>query len=354
MQAAISAFQKSSAALLGGSNKVIQIDSDNSGSLDVGDKILSGEDQFAAWSPASELELNRLSFKWKNKYGRDIIGSSTELTPQSLVSSPLVFAVWKERADVLQSKYGSIDWPTIYTALKLNNGWADLGHPEWGTAVHLGQTLPDASNSGLLTIMLMAYAYAAQQGRSRLTGDLAGSSALWNYIQVFESAVNGFGRSSGTYIQGAIGEGPSAFDIITTYENLVLTNQHDAQLRNREALLMFYPALNAVSTHPFAILDAPWATSEQKQAAQQFRSFLLTREQQLKALQYGFRPSDATIQLTDTSAANNPFKLYAQVSNGHKLEQAIEPQATIPSGDIVEALITQWEQHNPNPSISTG
>ena len=84
-----------------------------------------------------------------------------------------------------------------------------------------------------------------------------------------------------------------------TYENLVLLYQEEAQQRGGEPLQIFYPGLNAVSNHPFAVLDAPWVSNEQKLAAQQFRDFLLSPEQQLQALNYGFRPSDPNIQLTD-------------------------------------------------------
>ena len=354
LQAAIQSFHQSKAATLAGSTKTIQIVTDNSGSLDVGDKILSGEDQFVAWSPASDVELNRLNYKWRQAHsGQDIIGSSSDLAPQSLVSSPLIFAVWQDRANAMLNTYQTIDWPSIHTALLLKNGWSDLGHPEWGSSIFLGHTLPDQSNSGLLSITLMAYAYAKTIGQSRLTLDMVNSPALWNYVQVFENAVNGFGRSSGTFMRRVINEGPASYAITTIYENLVLMLQQDASLRGKEPLQLFYPSLNTVSNHPFAILQAPWTTTEQQKAAGQFRDFLLAREQQKQALQFGFRPSDPSISLTDSSVSNNPFKFLqqGQLSPKHSLDQAIEPQAEVPSGDVVEALITQWEKYYPNPQI---
>ena len=354
LQAAIQSFQQSSAATLAGSNKTIQIVTDNSGSLDVGDKILAGTDQFVAWSPASDLELNRLNYKWKQAHnGQDVIGSSSNLAPQSLVSSPFVFAVWQDRANALLNTYATIDWSTLYKALLLKNGWGDLGHPEWGASIFLGQTLPDESNSGLLAITLMAYAYAQTIGRTKLKVDLVSSAALWNYLKTFEDAVNGFGRSSGTYMQRVIGEGPASYAITLTYENLVLNLQQNASLRGKEPLQIFYPGLNVVSNHPFAILQAPWVTAEQQKAAQQFRDFLLSRSQQVLAMRYGFRPSDSSIQLTDATVPDNPFKMLQQsrLSPKHALDQAIEPQAEYPSGDVIEALIIQWEKAYPNPQI---
>ena len=100
LTAAAQAFNSKNIVLTN-SSKIIQVALGDSGSLDVGDKIFSGESKPVAWSPASDLELQRLDYQWKQKYGQNINATSTSLSPRSLVSSPLVFAVWKDRAEVL-------------------------------------------------------------------------------------------------------------------------------------------------------------------------------------------------------------------------------------------------------------
>ena len=332
--------------MLANSNKLIQVALGDSGSLDVGVKILNGESKPVAWSPASDLELNRLDYQWQQKYGQTINATSTALSPRSLVSSPLVFAVWRDRAAVLLQKYHRIDWDSIYNALLLPNGWRDLGQPAW-QAINLGQTRPSTSNSGLMSIMLMTYAHTQKQ---ILSPDLVNDLNLWSYIGVFERAVNEFGLSSGTYFtETIIANPPSAHAITMTYENLVLLYQKDAHLRGGEPLQIFYPSLNAVSTHPFAILDAPWVSDDQKMAAQQFRDFLLSPDQQLQALNYGFRPDDPNIQLTDSRISNNPFTQLPQISPAHTFDLRNDPRANVPSGAVVDSLITQWGKHYPNP-----
>lgn len=195
--------------------------------------------------------------------------------------------------------------------------------------------------------MLMVYAYSRKQ---ILTPELINNPNLWNYIGVFERAVNEFGLSSGTYFTDTvIANPPSAHAITMTYENLVLLYQVEAQQQGGESLQIFYPGLNAVSNHPFAILDAPWVMDEQKLAAQQFRDFLLGPDQQLQALNYGFRPSDPNIQLTDARISNNPFKQLSQVSPNHTFDVRNDPRANIPSGSVVDALISQWTTHYQNP-----
>jgi len=345
LAAAAQAFNSKN-IMLANSNKLIQVALGDSGSLDVGDKILNGESKPVAWSPASDLELNRLDYQWQQKYGQSINATSTALSARSLVSSPLVFAVWRDRAAVLLQKYHRIDWDTIYNALLLPNGWRDLGQPAW-QAINLGQTRPNTSNSGLLSIMLMTYEHTKKQ---ILSPDLVNDPNLWNYIGIFEKAVNEFGLSSGTYFsETIIANPPSAHAITMTYENLVLLYQKDAQLRGGEPLQIFYPSLNAVSTHPYVILDAPWVSDDQKMAAQQFRDFLLSPDQQLQALNYGFRPYDPNIQLTDSRISNNPFTQLPQLSSAHTFDSRNDPRANVPSGAVVDALITQWGKHYPNP-----
>ncbi len=329
-------------------NKIIQVELGNSGSLDVGDKIALGQIQPAAWSPASDLELNRLDYQWGRSHnGQFVNATDTAFSKRDLVYSPLVFAVWKDRALAFRKEYSKIDWDTIYKALSLSGGWADLGHPEWSN-INLGQTRPNTSNSGLLALMLMTYSYTSRT--QRLSSSQLSDSRLWNYIGVFESAVNEFGLSSGTYFTDTIiANPPSAHAITMTYENLVLEYQSQAQQTQQEPLLIYYPGLNAVSNHPFAILDAHWVSDEQKTAAMQFRDFLLGADQQRQALTYGFRPSDPSIQLTGAGSKNSPFAQLSQLAPDHTFDLRNDPRANVPSGDIVDALITQWGNHYPNP-----
>jgi serine/threonine protein kinase len=349
IKAATDAFHQSKPSLNG---KAIQIVLDERGSVDGHDKILNGSIQPTAWSPASFLELNQLSTDWQQKHAnQDIIISNGDLEPRSLVSSPLVFAVWKDRAQVLQSHYGSskIDWPAIHDALTLKNGWIDIGgQQDWGV-VKFGQTRPDGSNSGLLTITLLAYSYFKEQ-RS-LTVTQIDDPGFLGYFQDIEGAVTAFGRSSGTFLMNvAIPMGPASYDIVTTYENLALTLQQEAMQTQHQPLQIFYPSLNIVSDHPFAILQGSWVKPEEQIAAQHFRDFLLAEAQQRTALASGFRPANPQVQITD-KIANNPF--LGQSPDIHILNQ-IQPLAQPPRGEVVNELIHQWKRLYDGVPTTTG
>lgn len=345
--AAVKAFHKSNATIGG---KAIQIELDLRGSLDAQQKILNGTIQPIVWSPASFLELNQLNTAWEQAHGsKDVIILSGDLQPKPLVFSPLVFAVWRDRSEVLLRRYASIDWPGIHDALKLAN-WADIGgQSTWGT-VKFGHTRPDKSNSGLLAITLLAYSFFKEQ--RELTVQQIDNPQFLSYFNDIEGAVSQFGRSSGTFLTNVvIPLGPPEFDLIATYENLILTNNKTAIAIQHQPLQLFYPNLNIVSDHPFAILQGNWVTSEQQMAAKTFRDFLLATSQQQLALATGFRPANTNVHITD----NVPSNVFLQQSAYNITPMPnIEPLAQVPTSLVINELIKQWKNNYDGASTSLG
>ncbi|HEX6108330.1 MAG TPA: serine/threonine-protein kinase, partial [Ktedonobacteraceae bacterium] len=336
MTAAVQAFHQSNATVGG---KTIQIELDLRGSVDAQQKILNGTIQPIIWSPASFLELNQLTTAWEQAHaGKDVVILSGDLQPKPLVFSPLVFAAWKDRAEVLLRYYASIDWPSIHDALKLSN-WTDIGgQSTWGP-VKFGHTRPDKSNSGLLAITLLAYSFFKEQ--RELTVQQIDNPQFLSYFNDIEGAVYGFGRSSGTFLTNVvIPQGPPEFDLIATYENLILTNNKTAMAVQHQPLQLFYPSLNILSDHPFAILQGDWVTPEQQMAARTFRDFLLAAPQQRLALATGFRPANVNVHITD----NAPGNVFLQQSSYNITPKPdIEPLAQFPTSTVINELIKQWK-----------
>jgi len=324
-------------------NRRITINRVPNGSVAMQDQIASGQEKPVVWSPASSLELNRLSARWK---GPEIIATSGNYVPISLVSSPLVFAIWSERASILLKHYqNSINWANIHDALQQKN-WANIGgRREWGI-VKFGQTNPTLSNSGLLTITLLAYVAAGKQ--ADLIDSDVNSQAFQQYLTSFDSTVFGFGLSSGPYIDtSVVANGPQQADITCIYENLVLspTLQQKANTRWHQSLQIFYPDLNILSDHPFAILQAPWVSDDQKRAALEFQKFLLEDEQQKQAVELGFRPSpsNTNVQITDSTINNLSFAQLATLSPNHPIDSPIQPVAQPPTGNVINTLLSTWK-----------
>ncbi|HEY0752401.1 MAG TPA: protein kinase [Ktedonobacteraceae bacterium] len=352
---AVNAFNASNQKLRG-SNKVIQVQLGDLGSVDSVGQILQGQLKPVAWSPASILEVNRLNYQWQKIHpGVPLISYTEQFQPRSLVKSPLVLASWQQRAQLLLQHYAvsTLDWGTLHSAFAPTNDWSQVGgQSSWGK-IKFGQTLPVQSNSGLLTITLLAY---ASYGEPRsLTSPQVNAARCWDYLRVFEDAVNAFGHSSGTYLTNdVISAGPPQADVIATYESLVLKFQSKAQQSQyRQPLLIYYPSVNLLSDHPFVVLQGAWVQDEQKQAALQLRDFLLASDQQLQALTNGFRPADTSIALQDTKIAHNPFTDQAAFFPAHQPDQLLS-QAQAPSGDTVDALLSSWQKYYPTPPTTDG
>src|SRR5262249_37090227 len=152
------------------------------------------------WSPADEIAINLLETEWKLQKGTSIVETG-ELAPQPLVLTPLVMIVWEERAKVLAAaaKGDPTDWSGIHPPAVNPKGWLGLSAPgEWGY-VKLGHTAPNASNSGLQALILMAYAFHGKRSGLQPADILDEKFQAW--LKQVETAVGKFGTSSGTYMR---------------------------------------------------------------------------------------------------------------------------------------------------------
>jgi Ca-activated chloride channel family protein len=120
------------------------------------------------------------------------------------------------------------------------------------------------------------------------------------------------------------------------YENLIVT-QETKRINGQSSqipVVTIYPKEGTFwSNHPYVILNAPWVTAEQKEAAQLFEAFLLDKPQQLKSLEYGFRPADPSIPLASP--------LDAQHGADPNQPQTI---LEIPSAPVIEGIQDLWRQ----------
>lgn len=278
---------------------------DARGSLDAVDAIV-GKDlngtpvstvlQPTIWSPASDLELHWLSQRWeKENPGQQKIIDYTNSPPQYIVHSYLVFAVWQKQSTALStSPYKNLTWQDIHTLLSLHD-WSQIGGDGNLGRVKFGQTQPDLSNSGLMTLTLIAYSYF-KKDRDLTPQEIHNDSGFRTFLKDIEDKVQCFGPSSGIFMPTVIRNGPGYFDFVTTYENLVLASEQAAQDRWGQTLVMYYPPrLKMKSDHPFVVLQGKWVSPSQQQAAMAFLKFLKDPAQQRSALTFGLRPESLPI-----------------------------------------------------------
>ncbi len=328
MEAAVAEFAKA--------HPEIKVTLTGKGSLDEAQAILDGKDKPVLWSPADSLVLAMFDADWQTKNRTELFAKGDE-APQPLVITPLVFAIWEDRANVLlKAAGGHVSWKAIHKAVSSNRGWPAIGgKSDWGF-VKLGHTDPTKSNSGMQALLLMTLEFYGK------TSGLTVADLLKPDYQAFvasvEKGVPKFEASTGTFMTDMIRFGPSKYDIAVVYENLVISQIENAQGRWGN-LRIYYPDTTLWSDHPIALLSGDWVTDAEKQAARAFIAFLRSRPMQERALAYGFRPADPSVPIR-TADAQNPYTRLAQY--GVKVD--IPPVATPPDGPVIRNMLTMWSR----------
>lgn len=307
------------------------------GSLDAAQAIVDGRQKPTIFSPADSLVKNLLASDWETKYGKPLFEPKGEDEPQPLVTTPLVFVVWEDRAEkLLKASGNTISWKSIHKAVKSNEGWKAIqGDPAWGF-VKLGHSDPTRSNSGLQALLLMTLEYYAKNS-GLAVGDLL-DSKYQEFVSEVEKGVGQFESSSGTFMTEMIRFGPSKYDIAVVYENLAISEFDKAKGRWGN-LKVYYPNPTLWSDHPVILLSGEWVSEAQKKAARVWISYLRSRPIQETALLYGFRPADTSVPLK-TSDDRNPFTRLA--AQGIKLE--IPAAAHPPDGQVIRNLMMMWSR----------
>ena len=255
-------------------------------------------------SPASATWILKLNTEWRALYGRDI---TTGPAP-SLVSTPVVIAMWESRARALGCwpVVGSdCTWGRIRDLAVSPNGWGMVGHPEWGD-FHFGYAYVGESDVGTQTAALLCM-MGLEKTADLEVGDVATDNACGQAIADVEKAIVHRGTSSPLILAAMQSGGPAYLDAVTTYEKNVIGFNRQNPDNPWGKLVSVYPQDGTVvADHVFAIMDrAPWVSEEQLRAAEIFREFLFTLQQQELLVGYGLRPAESTISLASPLDASN-------------------------------------------------
>jgi ABC-type Fe3+ transport system substrate-binding protein len=306
------------------------------GSIESAAAILDGTSQPVLWSPADSYVANLLAADWQTKHGKALFPTAGDAAPQPLLLTPLVFAVWEDRAKVLRdSAGGQLTWKAIHKAVTAKGGWPAIGgKPGWGF-VKLGHTDPNRSNSGLQALVLMALEHFGTQA---VTAEHPLDAKFQEFVKEIELGVTKLEPSTGTFMTDMLRFGPSKYDIALVYESLAVSQLDNAQGR-WGSLHIYYPSVTIWSDHPVAILDAPWVTPAQRAAAEKVVAFLRSRPVQSTALRFGFRPADPSVPMKTGDAAN-PFTKMAQ----YGLSIELPPAAPAADGMVVRHLLQMWSR----------
>jgi len=249
------------------------------------------------WSPASSLYIPLATEEWQQTYGVELVTGK----PNSLVASPVVIAMWREMAEALGWPDKPIGWAEIFRLATTEQAWAAYGHAEWG-AFKFGHTNPEYSNSGLISLLSIAYAAAGKQ--SNLTATDLTSPTLRTVVENVLINVSHYGSSTGFFADSMFHcteGGPSYLNAAILYENLVVMQEYkrlagtSCEAKHPPVVAIYPDEGTFLADHPYIILNAPWVTETQIVAAREFEAFLLAEPQQRQAMAFGFRPATPAI-----------------------------------------------------------
>lgn len=325
---AVSEFAKTS------DGKRITVDLIPMGSLEGAHAILGGDKRINVWSPASAAYKDVFVQEWQVKNG----GGNPIIKEEPLALTPMVFVVWDERYKAFMQKYKVMNLDTINQALQERSGWDAIAHqPDWGL-FKFGHTHPNESNSGLMVLVLAAYAYN-HKSRDLTVGDVVNAN-FQQWLTSLERSASGFSNSTGNMMKEMVLKGPSSYDALMVYEAVAIDYLKNAEGRWGE-LRVVYPEYNAWNENPYYIIDAPWSTPDQRKAAQTFLDFLLSDRIQREALVHGFRPANPNVPV---KFADSPLVKYAGNGVQVDLQKICEP----PKAEVVNNLLQSWQRAQSN------
>jgi hypothetical protein len=306
------------------------------GSLESAHAILDGDQRIHVWSPASSLYRETLVRDWEAKHGGNPI-----LKEEALALTPMVLVMWKGRYEAYTARCPELSLRTIRFAMQAKNGWGTIaGKPEWGR-FKFGHTHPNQSNSGLMTLIVLAYGFFGK------TADLTVADIMSPEFQDdlthFGQGVAGLSNSTGNLMKEMTLKGPSAYDALIVYESVAIDYLASAQGR-WEQLRVLYPPYNLWNENPYCILNTPWTTAAHQQAAETFLKFLMSEPIQTRALQHGFRPGNPAVPVR---GPESPFVRFAECG----LSVDVPAVCEVPSRQVIDNLLQAWIRYGMPPGF---
>jgi Ca-activated chloride channel family protein len=286
--------------------------------------ILDGKIQPTVWSPGDQTWVDQANQGWQDRTGQRLI--SDPCAP--LIQDPIGFAMWRPMAEAMGWPDQPIGWETFAALAADPQGWAVYGHPEWGE-FKFGHTLPDESNSGLLIMAALAHERLGMTGE--LTPEMIKSEPVVDAMQEVEEYTVAYGTQSDRLIAVMVQSGSSDLHAVTTNEAEVLKSNAKYRKWLQDPLVFIFPDQGSFWVqHPFCILDAEWVTEEQHEAAQIYADYLLSPEQQARAVEKGLRPADKILTLQSPISLDN--------GTDPRITPATHPSLPILSPAVAEAI----------------
>ena len=238
-----------------------------------------------AWLAESRAWVDQANIAALQRTGQDIFLAGGQYRAQPVVLSPLVWGIWPEAYDTLQQYFNGrqVSWDEIQEASGLT--WEELGGlPEPGQ-LKLIVSGPDRDPAGLTAMVGAAGEFF---DKPSINSDNLEDAEFLAWLEDLLDTVVSFDPLAA---ENMILFGRSTGDAGHMVENFLLSNMDGIVQRWGQPLTIVYPDPIAWFDFPYAISMGKETSADEKQAALDFKEFLLSADQQAAALEFGLRPA---------------------------------------------------------------
>jgi Ca-activated chloride channel family protein len=247
-----------------------------------------------------------------------------------LANSPMVFMTQENLAPGLRNT------DNLFQAFTTADTHDQIDPDSPPLAIHYVHTAPTRSNSGLQTLVTQ-FASVSGKRPDELTLDDVNTYAP--QVQEIQKKITRYGISTNSLAQSMVKNGPFWASVGSVYESSVIA-ANKARQPDQSRYEAIYPSATFTSNMRAILPTAPWVSEVEQAAASQIITYLQSPPAQEIATQLGLRPGVPGIAL---GADFSP-------------EFGVDPQATYdsyrpPQPEVVEAMLTTWEEAVKKPSL---
>jgi hypothetical protein len=242
------------------------------------------------WLAESRVWVDQANVAALERTGQDIFLAGGRYRAQPIVLSPLVWGIWQDAYQTLVNFMGTeeISWDELHEAAVIK-AWEDLG----GSAEHgqfkLVVAHPKRDPAGLTAMVGAAGEFYDKPVVT--TEELQAPRFLAWLAELFDTVVD----FSPFGIENMFLFGRSNGDAGQMVESYLLVNMENLQKRWNQPLIIVYPDPIAWFDFPYAIYMGKETSAAEKQAALDFKNYVLSAHQQALALDFGLRPATAEV-----------------------------------------------------------
>ncbi len=281
----------------------INVSFEFSGTLDIMEKLNSGEKYDAVWTSNSI---------WLYMLNKDVTVSNSKSTS----TNPVVFAIKETKADELGFKGKEIYTSDIVSAIKAGN-------------LKFSMSNPTQTNSGATAYLGLLSSIAGSPEVLKMS-DIGNDNVKNELISLFE----GLERSSGSedFLEELFING--SYEAVVTYESSIININKTLSEKNAETLYALYPVDGvSISDSPFAYIDN--GSDTKKKNFEVIQNYILSPEGQSELAKLGRRTWYGGVNSNADKDVFNP-------NWGIDTTRYIVP-IKFPNTDIIQEALTMYQ-----------